>query len=202
MTIWETVAPVYNSRVGFHRSFRSETVPDPGWLWTRRFCMIVNANILNDRECKYPSWPWIQRFCLTVDAKILHDGECQVLHDSECKDSPWPWMERYCWTVNAKILHDRECKYLIWTWMQRFYMTVNARTWMNVDERGWTWMSISKRRWPYPISAIMFSPLVLFLLKLLKCLDSNPLSISVPDEGYSRNAPRYNLSTMYCWKWH
>jgi hypothetical protein len=164
--------------------------------------MTVNAKILYDRECKHLKWPWMQISFMTVNTKILLDRGCKDFAWRWMPGPAWQRMQRFTMTVNAKILHDRECKYLIWTWMQRFYMTVNARTWMNVDERGWTWMSISKRRWPYPISAIMFSPLVLFLLKLLKCLDSNPLSISVPDEGYSRNAPRYNLSTMYCWKWH
>jgi hypothetical protein len=159
--------------------------------------MTVNANILHDREYKDFAWPWMQRFCMTVNARSCMTANAKIHHDREWKDIAGRWMRRFCMIANANILYERECKDSTWRWMPE-----PGWTWMNVDERGWTWMSISKRRWPYPISAIMFSPLVLFLLKLLKCLDSNPLSISVPDEGYSRNAPRYNLSTMYCWKWH
>ena len=169
--------------------------------------MTVNAKILYDRECKHLKWPWMQISFMTVNTKILLDRGCKDFAWRWMPGPAWQRMQRFTMTVNGKILLDGECDDSAWSRMQISYMNVNAKILhdgecQNVDERGWTWMPISKRRWPYPISAIMFSPLVLFLLKLLKCLDSNPLSVSVPDECYSRNAPRYNLSTMYCWKWH
>ena len=101
---------------------------------------------------------------MTVNVKIHHDREC--------KDIAWWWMRRFCMIANANILYERECK---------------DSTWRRMPEPGWTWMPISKRMWLYQISAIMSSPLVLLLIKLLKCLDSNPLSVIVPAEGYCRN---------------